>query len=256
MGYFSPISIGILLINLALAYHSIRSGRSPAWLLALAVASFAGFLYTIAIWIIYLAVAVIPDLLKSHGARRFADNVVNVADPGRAYREKKRQVDLVGSVDAKRALADESLKRGLFADAIELYEGAMQGPIGQDDPTLIKGLARARMLSGDGAAAEALFLKLRALDPAAFDADAELDFARALALQGKNDEAVQQYEWVVNRYPGEEARARFGLLLESMGQNDRAQALFKEILASVKGAPSYYRRRQKEWAAIAKQHLR
>ena len=182
--------------------------------------------------------------------------MVHVADPGRAYREKKRQVELVGSVDAMRALADESLKRGLFADAIQLYEGAMQGPIGQDDPTLIKGLARARMLAGDGAAAEALFLKLRALDPAAFDADAELDYARALALQGKNDAAVQQYEWVVNRYPGEEARARFGLLLQSMGQTDRAQALFKEILASVKGAPSYYRRRQKEWAAIARQHLR
>ncbi len=256
MGIFNPISIGILLVNLALAYHSIRTGRSPAWLLALAVASFVGFLYTIAIWIIYVAVAVVPDLLKSHGARRFADNMVQVADPGRVYREKKRQVELVGSVDAKRALAEESLKRGLFADAIELYEGAMQGPIGQDDPALIKGLARARMLSGDGAAAEALYLKLRALDPAAFDADAELDYARALVLQNKHYEAVRQYESVVSRYPGEEARARFGLLLQSMGQHDRAQALFTEILASVKGAPGYYRRRQKEWTAIARQNLR
>jgi hypothetical protein len=256
VGIFNPFTIGMLLVNLALAYHSIRTGRSPAWLLALAVASFAGLLYTVALWLIYLAVAVIPDFLRSRGVRSFADGVVNVADPGRGYREKKRQVELVGSVDAKRALAEESLKRGQFADAIELYEGAMQGPIGADDPALIKGLARAHMLSGDGAAAEALFLRLKQLDPAAFDADAELDYARALVLQGKNDAAVRQYESVVSRYPGEEARARFALLLESIGQTERAQALFSEILKSVKGAPGYYRRRQGEWASIARQHLR
>jgi hypothetical protein len=256
VGFFNPFTIGMLLVNLALAYHSIRTGRSPAWLLALAVASFTGLLYTVALWLIYLAVAVIPDMLRSQGVRNLADGVVNAADPGRGYREKKRQVELVGSVDAKRALAEESLKRGLFADAIELYEGAMQGPIGGDDPTLIKGLARAEMLSGDGAAAEALFLRLKQLDPAAFDADAELDYARALAVQGKNDLAVRQFESVVSRYPGEEARARFALLLESLGQTERAQALFAEILKSMKSAPGYYRRRQREWAAIARQHVR
>jgi hypothetical protein len=112
------------------------------------------------------------------------------------------------------------------------------------------------MLAGQGPEAESLFLQLKEVDPAAFDADAELDYARALALQGKNDAAVAQYEKVVARYPGEEARARFGLLLESLGQTVRAQALFAEIIASVKGAPSYYRSRQREWVAIAKSHLK
>ena len=256
MGYFSPWMIGSLLVSLAMAWHIIRNGKSPLWLLGLAAASFISFLATIAVWLAYLFVAVIPDLLRSNSARRLADNMVNVADPGRAYREKKRNVELVGSVDSKRALAEECIRTGRYADAIELYESAMQGPLGASDPALLKGLGRAKMLLGDGAAAEALFVKLKTEDPAAFDADAELDYARALALQGKNDEAVAQYEIVVARYPGEEARARFGLLLESMGQTQRAQALFAEILASVKGAPSYYRSRQKEWTAIAKQRVR
>ena len=138
------------------------------------------------------------------------------ADPGRAYREKQRQMVLVGSADAKRALAEECIKMGRFADAVELYESAMAGPLGAGDPTLLKGLARARMLSGDGAAAEALFLTLKQVDPNASDADAELDYARALALQGKNDAAIRQYENVVPRYPGEEARCRFALLLERL----------------------------------------
>ncbi len=183
--------------------------------------------------------------------------MAKAADPGRDYREKKRQAELTGSVDAKRALAEESIKRGFFAEAIELYQSAMQGPLGDGDPALLKGLARARMLSGEGGEAERLFLQLKALDPAAFDADAELDYARALELQGKNDAAARQYEIVVSRYPGEEARCRFALLLEQMGQQERAQALFREILASLKGAPSYYRRPpQSEWAKIARQHVK
>jgi hypothetical protein len=256
LAYFSPINIAILLIDLAMAWHVIRSGRSPLWIMGMGLASFVNFLALVALWLAYLAMAVIPDFLGSHGVRRFTGSMVQAADPGRGYREKKRQVEMVGSVDAKRALAEESVKRGFYAEAVELYESAMQGPLGESDPTLLKGLARARMLSGDGAAAEDLFLKLKQVDPAAFDADAELDYARALALQGKNDQAVAQYEKVVARYPGEEARARFGLLLEELGQTARAQALFAEIIASVKGAPGYYRSRQREWMSIARAHLK
>jgi hypothetical protein len=257
VGYFSPLNIGIFLVDIALAVHCIRSGRSPRWILALSAASFLGGLLAIlGVWIAYLALAVVPDFFNSHGTRRFTDSMVRAADPGRAYREKKRQAELTGSVDAKRALAEESIKQGQFAEAVELYQGAMQGPLGAGDPALLKGLARARMLAGEGAEAEAAFLKLKQLDPAAFDADAELDYARALELQGKNDAALHQYENVAARYPGEEARCRFALLLEKLGQQERAQALFAEILASVKGAPSYYRRRQSEWARIARQHLK
>jgi hypothetical protein len=253
MGLFNfDLGLGIgfvLLIDLAFAWHIIRTGRSPLWIMAVALGQALG-------WIAYIVFALLPDMLRSNSARRFADNVVNAADPGRGYREKLRNVEQVGSVDSKRALAEECIRMGRFADAAELYESAMQGPLGGSDPALLKGLGRARMLSGDGAGAEALFVKLKDVDPAAFDADAELDYARALALQGKNDAAVAQYEKVVARYPGEEARARFGLLLESLGQQARAQALFTEILKSVKGAPSYYRSRQREWVSIAKSHLK
>jgi hypothetical protein len=243
------IGLPTLIIDLALAYHVIRTGRSFLWILAI------GLLPPFS-WIAYGALAILPDMWSSAPARRFADNVVNVADPGRNFREKQRQVATVGSADAKRALAEECIRMGHFTDAVELYESAMAGPLGASDPTLLKGLARAKMLAGDGAAAESLFQRLRDTDPAAFDADAELDYARALALQGKNDLAVRQYESVVPRYPGEEARCRFALLLEQLGQEQRAQQLFREILESVKGAPSYYRRRQSEWTRIARQHIK
>jgi hypothetical protein len=240
----------VFLIDLGFAWHIIRTGRSPLWIMAVAlIPPPLG-------WIAYGVFALLPDMARSHSARRFADNVVSAADPGRAYREKKRDVERVGSADAKRALADESIKRGQFADAVALYESAMAGPLGESDPTLLKGLARAKLLMGDGAAAESLFLQLKALDPAAFDADCELDYARALEIQGKAGEAVRQYDVVVPRYPGEEARCRFALLLESLGETARAQALFREVLESTRGAPRYYRSRQDEWTRIARQHLK
>jgi hypothetical protein len=251
MGMIDLFGFGVpvLLIDLAFAWHIIRTGRSPLWIFVIAFGQVIG-------WVAYIVFAVLPDMARSNSARRMADNVANMADPGRGYREKLRNVEMVGSVDSKRALAEECIRMGRFADAVELYESAMQGPLGGSDPALLKGLARAKMLSGDGAAAEALFVTLKETDPAAYDADAELDYARALALQGKNDAAVVQYEKVVNRYPGEEARARFAMLLESLGQEARAQALFSEILKSVKGAPSYYRSRQREWTSIARSHLK
>jgi hypothetical protein len=240
--------IVVLLIQFVCAAHVVRTGRSLLWILPIIFLPLLGCLA-------YFVFAVIPDTAGSAGARRLADNVANAADPGRAYREKKRQVELVGSAQAKRELADECLKRGRFPDAVELYESALGGPLGHDDPALLHGLARAKLLAGDGAGAQAAFEKLKATDPAAFNADAELDYARALALQGRNEEAIAQYEIVLPKYPGEEARCRYALLLDTLGQHERAQRVFKEIVKSVRGAPSYYKRRQREWVSIARKHL-
>ncbi len=73
----------------------------------------------------------------------------------------------------------------------------MQGPLGASDPTLVKGLARANAVGRWWRGGDAI-VKLKETDPAAYDADAELDYARALAQQGKNDAAVAQFEKVVN----------------------------------------------------------
>src|SRR5271156_6445627 len=154
--------VPVLLIDLAFAWHIIRTGRSPLWIMAIALGQMIG-------WIAYIVFAILPDMARSNSARRFADNMVSMADPGRDYREKLRNVEQVGSVDSKRALAEECIRMGRFADAVELYESAMQGPLGASDPTLLKGMGRARMLSGDGAAAESLFVKLKVVDPAAYD---------------------------------------------------------------------------------------
>ena len=119
MGLFNfDLGLGIgfvLLIDLAFAWHVIRTGRSPLWIMAIALGQALG-------WIAYIVFAILPDMARSNSARRFADNVVNAADPGRGYREKLRNVEQVGSVDSKRALAEECIRMGRFADAAELMK--------------------------------------------------------------------------------------------------------------------------------------
>ena len=239
---------GYLLISLAFAYHCIRTGRPWWWLLVIGMLPGIG-------WAAYVIFAVLPEMFGSSSARRFADNVANVADPGRSYREKLRDVERVGSADAKRALAEECIKRGRFQDAVELYQTAMSGPLGEGDSTLLRGMARAKLLAGDGQGSVAGFEKMKVVDKAAFDADAELDYARALTLVGRTDDALRQFEQVVPRYPGEEARCRYAVLLQSIGRQEAAQGLFREIVDSVRHAPGYYRSRQREWYRIARQQV-
>jgi hypothetical protein len=259
LDFFSPINIAIFLIDVALAVHCIRSGRTPLWILAMGATFFLGafqFIGLLAVWVAYLALAVIPDFLNSHGMRRFRSGMRQAADPGRAYREAKRDAERIGSVDSKRLLAEESLKRGLHAEAIELYQSAMQGPLGDADATLLKGLGRAKLMAGDAAEAERLFIRMHELDPAAFDADVELDYARALEAQGKTEAAIRQYESVAPRYSGEEAKVRLALLLEKSGQTERAQAIFRDVVEAGREAPHYYRSRQGDWIKVARQHLK
>ena len=235
-------------ISLALIVHIVRTGRSYLWIIPILFVPVLG-------WIAYGLFAILPDALGSRTARSLAGGVVKVADPGRGLRQKKQQVELVGSADAKRALAEEFVTRGFFPDAIELYQSAMRGALAEE-PALIHGLARAQLAMGDGAAAQGGFEHLRAVDAVAFDDKARLDYARSLELQEKYDEAAREYEAVVPAFSGQEARLRYGLMLKKLGKAERADELFRAVIDAMKGAPGYYRRAQREWVSAAKDALK
>jgi hypothetical protein len=183
------------------------------------------------------------------------DGLGSVADPGTSYGKKKRDMETIGSAQSKRVFAEECIKRGRYQEAVDLYESTMDGAHAED-PALLHGLARAKLLAGDGAGAQTAFEALKNISPADFTADARLDYARALELQGKKPEAMAEYKALLPTYPGLEARCRYALLLQETGDSDGAQLLFREIVDSMRGAPGYYRRRQREWVNIARHNLR
>jgi hypothetical protein len=243
---FYGLGLVTLLIQLACAAHVVRSGRSYLWIVPIIFLPWIGC----AAYAIY---AFASSASRNYAIRRLSDDTPNITDPGTSYWQKKREMETVGSAQAKRVFAEECIKRGRFQDAVDLYQSAAVGALASD-PALLHGLARAKLLAGDPAGSQAAFEALREADPASFTNDARLDFARALAAQGKNEEAAREYEALVPVYPGEEARARYGLLLKKLGQNEKAQSLFQRIIADMKSAPGYVRRRQREWLNVAKRN--
>lgn len=236
------------LLLIVCVIHAVRTGRIFPWIYVIIFLPLIGSL-------IYIGIEVIPDLLRSRRAHQFGAAARDIADPHRGFRQAQRDVGLVGSVDAKKNLAEEYVARGQYADAIALYHDAMQGQF-KDDSALLLGLARAQFLSGDGAGAQASLDALQAADAKFSSADAHLLYARALELQGKDEEALAEYRKLVRYYPGEEARARMGLLLQRLGRPDEARALFEEVLRLLTGAPSRYVRAQKQWGDVARQNLK
>jgi len=239
------LPMGLLLLCVI---HAARSGNIFPWVYIIIFLPGLGA-------IAYILAVILPEALKSRAAGQLAANARNLADPNKSFRQAHRAAGMVGSVDAKRALAEEYIARGNFAEAVEIYSQAAQGQF-KDDPALLLGLAKAQFLCSNFAGAQTALDTLQAADPSFVSGDAHLLYARALEGQGKTDEALAEYRRLVPYYSGEEARARLAMLLEKTGARDEARTVYLQIVALLDGAPPRYRRDQREWGTLAKRALR
>jgi hypothetical protein len=244
----SPIGLISLVLLIGCVVHMIRTGNVFPWIYVVVFLPSVGPL-------IYFFMVIVPALMRSRGARNLRRGAARAIDPHKDFRAARRDVEMVGSVDAKRAYAEQLVQRGAFAEAIAIYQSALTGQF-KEDPALLLGLARAQFLSGDGAGAQATLDALQKADPAFVSQDAHLIYARALEQQGKLDDAAAEYARLVPYFSGEEARARYGQLLERLGRRDEARAMFEQIVKNLDGAPRRYRQAQAEWGNIAKAGLR
>ncbi|HTT98917.1 MAG TPA: tetratricopeptide repeat protein [Rhizomicrobium sp.] len=245
---YSPIGLISLALLVGCVVHMIRTNNIFPWIYVVVFLPSVGPL-------IYFFMVIVPGLTRSRAAQTLQRGAARAIDPNKDYRTAMREVEMVGSADAKRAFAEQLIQRGQYADAIELYQNALQGQFAADT-ALLFGLARAQFMNGDGAGAQVSLDAIQAADPKFQSEDAHLLYARALELQGRNDEAAEEYKRLVSYYAGEEARTRYGQLLEKMGRTDEARALFTQVVKNLDGATSRYRSTQKEWGAIARAALR
>lgn len=244
----NPLSLIPLALIAICVVHAVRRGNIFPWIYVIIFLPGIGSL-------IYIAVEIVPELLRGRAAARLKSGAASALDPNKSFREAHRAAELVGSVNSKRALAEEYLARGAYGDAVEIYRATAVGQF-KDDPALLMGLARAQFLNNDPAGAQASLDAVQAADPSFVSGDAHLLYARALEAQGKTDEAIAEYRRLVPYFSGEEARARFAMLLDKTGARDEARAIYQEIVKLLDGAPARYRQAQKEWGDIARRGLK
>ena len=243
----SLIFILTLAIQAALIVHVIRTGRNSLWIWAIALLPAAGSLA-------YVVVEILPGIFGGQAARRTKAGMQRIIDPNRDLRQAAAAVEISGSVDARRRLADELCERGQYDEAIAVYQAGLKG-IFEHEPTLLLGLAQAQFAARDFAAARASLELLIRQNPEFRSADGHLLYARTLEAHDALDEAEHEYAAVAPGYPGAEARLRYALLLKRRGKFAEARRLLKDLVDGAKLGPAHYRKAQAEWLERARREL-
>lgn len=236
-----------LILQILCAIHVVRTGRPLYWILILLIGSYLAVA-------VYLLVAVIPDLHNDPRRRRFARQMLTTIDPERQRREIKERLDAADTVDNRKALAEECLRLGDYANAADLYRSILKGMYA-NDPNFMLGLAEAEAGLGDYAKARTTLEALIRANPDFRSSDGHLLYARCLEELGEDDAALAEYEVLARGYPGEEARFRYGRLLKKRGQSGEARSVFDDMLKRARAAPRYYRRKEREWIDAAQREL-
>ena len=233
-----------LIIQIALVVHVLRTGRPIYWIFLIMFLPVVGS-------IAYFIVELWPDLSADHRARRTLRGIRRTFDPGADLRQRQRQHQLSGSVDAARHLAGELTESGRYQEAIEHYHGVLRG-LYEHDPDLLLGLAEAQFGNEEFANARDTLDRLAQHNPDFKSSDGHLLYARALEKLDKLREALDEYEAVSAYFAGAEAKLRYARLLEQQDNDDKARALYDDIVNTADLAPRHYRKAQRRWIGEAR----
>lgn len=248
--------VGIMfLVQSFLAWHCVKTGRSKIWVYLIMFLPTVGSM-------LYIITQLLPALRRTAQPSEEAPAVVNpgihVVKSVAQLRESKAKlltsdVALPDMLHCREQLADECMQAELYADAEDLYQASLQGDQATD-PTIQLKLAQALFEQSLYARARAQLEQLIADNPDFRSPQGHLLFARS--LEALNDKSVvEEYQALLQSYPGEEARVRYALYLQSQGDLEQADHLFAECVSRSRRAPQLYRQSQAPWITIARAQL-
>jgi len=242
MSWFFILS---LLIQAAFIVHVIKTGRNQLWIWVLILPGIAlpGILA-------YIAIEIIPGVLRGRTAQRTARGLRKAVDPGRELRRYETEVRVGGNVASRQRYAEELVRHERYEEAIAQYRQALTG-LYEHDPNLMLGLAQAQFGKGDAGGARATLDELIRLNPDFRSPAGHLLYARALEAEGNMPKALEEYRVVAGSFPGAEAAVRYAQLLQAQGHKEEAQKVARELLQQARIAPGHYRRAQREWLEAA-----
>ncbi len=242
-----PFALILILLDISLVYHAAKTGRLQPWAFIILMVPLIGALA-------YIAVELVPEWLRGPGVQQARQRVANKLDPDKQYRELHDRLDATDTIANRAALAAECLELRRFDEAERHYDHILKLPMG-DEPLYALGKAKAQFALERPAAAIATLDDLQSRWPDFRSPEGHLLYARALADVGRNNEALDEFHAVAAYFPGAEARARYGLLLDKLGHTAEAKAVFTDLLVQMKRAPKYVRDVQAEWLSIAEKRL-
>ena len=236
----------VVVLQVACAVHALKTGRAYYWLWIILFLPALGCL-------VYFIVEMLPDLRSRGTLDRAGSSFLSLLDRGRSIRDLEEQLDIVDTVKNRQQLARAYAAAGRLDEAVALYHRCMEG-VYQDDPQTMLELARVYFDKGSCAQTKALLKQLEETKANYRPMERELLMARTLEALGETTCALEIYAPLARRYPGEEARCRYAMLLQETGQAEKAQEVFGQVLLTARRSPRYYRRAQRSWIALARKN--
>jgi hypothetical protein len=212
----------ILLAQIGVAVHALRTGRPLWWLAVILFFPLLGAL-------IYFLVEIVPELRAGRAIRGFGSDIVKTVVPNAGLHRRAEELAVCGSVQNKLALAQECTARGHFDEAIKLYESAHEGQF-ENAPDVLLGLARVRFYNGEPQAARMLLEQVAAAHPDYYPQDVAILKARAADAAGDSETALRELEAMLDRSVGLEARFRYGEILARTGKTGEARTELKNVV--------------------------
>lgn len=248
MPYVGLYNLPYLLIvglQIACAVHVFRTGRPYWWLYVIFFFPFVGS-------IVYLVVEVVPDMRRRGVAIELPASRQRKAE--RLIGQLKDELDYSDTVDTRVRLARACLEAGRAADAVAALQPCF-ATAHRDDPVVLFTLAHAYFHNGQHGEAEKMLAELTRVKAKDYPHERALLQARIHEATGRTDEALKEYADLARVFAGEEVPCRQALLLQKTGQAEKANEIFRAILAKARRADGFFRKRQQEWIRIARRSV-
>lgn len=244
-----PIALAALdiFLDVLCIVHLIKTGRDRMWFYLIIFLPLVGA-------IAYFFMEMLPDMTRSPEFKRAKANLKETLNPGQRLRELQERAEMTPSVEMKKELAKEYVNNSMFPQAIAVYEDCRKG-VHANDESILEGLSLAHYFNNDHAKAQQALAELFAHRDKTKCDEFNLLQARILEETGDTPKALDEYRCIANRYPGEEARCRYAMLLKQQGMVPEADKVFAEVLRNARHSPGYYRKTQSQWIRMARQEM-
>ncbi len=241
-----PIMAGIVvLLQLTVVYHAFKTRRPYWWIFVIMGFPVMGC-------VIYFIVEVLPGSRSERNLKKIGNDIVKTINPDREMKRRAEELAICGSVENKLKMAEELVERGMFDEAIQLFQSAREGQY-YFAPDLLYGFARARFFNGEYLEARKLLGELQEHAPRYYAQEVALMKARAAAKFGDRSTARGEIESLLENFVGLEARYRYAEILFEDGQPDRARAELERVIDHAKRFK--VSTEERIWAKLARQGL-
>ncbi|WP_119304289.1 hypothetical protein [Dongia deserti] len=242
-----PIIMGgvVILLQLTVIFHALKTGRPYWWIFIIMGFPVMGC-------VIYFIIEVLPGSRSERNLKKIGNDIIKAVNPDREMKRKAEELAICGSVENKLQLAEELVERGMFDEAIQLYQSAREGQY-LYAPDLLYGFARARFFNAEYLEARKLLGELQEHAPRYYVQEVALMKARAAAKFGDRSTARAEIESLLETFVGLEARYRYAELLYEDGQAARAKAELERVIDHAKRFK--VSAEERVWAKLARQGL-